>query len=184
MKRIAWLVLCSSLFALTALADDDQGRHHEDLTATQLGTVTFPVSCEASVQKPFERGVALLHSFWYEEAEKEFIQISADDPHCAMAHWGVAMSLWHQLWDHPEAKVIGRGLDEVHEARTTDGSTTPREKAYIAAIAAFYSDSRKLNHHARAKAYSDAMSKVYETYPDDHEAAVFYALSLLSLIHI
>ena len=77
-------------------------------------------------------------------------------------------------------KVIQRGLDEVHEAKTTDGPTTPREKAYIAAIAAFYSNSKKLNHEARAKAYSDAMKKVYETYPDDHEAAVFYALSLLA----
>jgi len=186
MKRIACLLLFFSLFtfaalAETALADDDQDHpHHEDLTTAQLGTVIFPVSCAPDVQKPFERGVALLHSFWYEEAEKEFIQISADDPHCVMAHWGVAMSLWHQLWNNPDAKVILHAMDEVHEAKTTDGPTTPREQAYIAAIAAFYSDSKKLDHEARAKAYSDAMKKVYETYPDDHEAAVFYALSLLA----
>jgi tetratricopeptide (TPR) repeat protein len=181
MKRIACLLLFFSLLALTAVADDDQGHHHhEDLTAAQLGTVTFPVSCAPSVQKPFERGVALLHSFWYEEAEKEFQQIATDDPHCAMAHWGVAMSLWHQLWDHPEAKVIQHGLDEVHQAKTTDGPVTPREKAYIAAITAFYGDSKKLNHEARAQLYSEAMKKVYETYPDDHEAAAFYALSLLA----
>ena len=66
------------------------------------GTVHFPVSCAAAVQKPFERGVALLHSFWYEEAEKEFVQIAKDDPQCAMAHWGIAMSIWHQLWNHPD----------------------------------------------------------------------------------
>ena len=181
MKRIACLLLFSILFTLTALADDDKDHHHhEDLTAAQLGTVTFPVSCSPDVQKPFERGVALLHSFWYEEAQKEFTHIAIDDPHCAMAHWGIAMSLWHQLWNNPDDKVIQSGLDEVHEARTTDGPTTPREKAYIAAIAAFYSDSRKLNHDARAQAYSDAMKKVYESYPDDHEAAVFYALSLLA----
>ena len=186
MKGIAWLLLFSSLFSLLAfagktLADDDQSHpHHEDLTAAQLGTVTFPISCAPSVQKPFERGVALLHSFWYEEAEKEFQHIAADDPQCAMAHWGVAMSLWHQLWNHPDAKVIDRGSDEVHEAKTTDGPTTPREKAYITAVAAFYSDSKKLDHDARAKAYSAAMKKVYESYPDDHEAAVFYALSLLA----
>jgi plasmid stabilization system protein ParE len=184
MLRIIYLLVFSALFALTsvtaAFAADDQGHHHEELTPAQLGTVSFPVSCNPAVQKPFERGVALLHSFWYEEAEKEFIQISADDPHCAMAHWGIAMSVWHQLWDHPEPKVITRGLDEVHEAKTTDGPITPREKAYIAAVAAFYSNSKKLNHEARAKAYSDAMKTVYETYPDDHEAAVFYALSLLA----
>jgi hypothetical protein len=185
MKRIALLLLFSSLFTLSAVADaavseDDQGHHHEDLTAAQLGTVTFPVSCDPKVQKSFERGVALLHSFWYEEAEKEFMQISTDAPNCAMAHWGVAMSLWHQLWNQPDKTVIQRGLDEVHQAKTTDGPITPREKAYIAAVAAFYSDSKKLNHDARAKAYSDSMKKVYETYPDDHEAAVFYALSLLA----
>lgn len=185
MKRVLWLsfpaLFFFATFASTALADDEQTQHHhEDLTTTQLGTVTFPVSCAPDVQKPFERGVALLHSFWYEEAEKEFQQIAIDDPHCVMAHWGVAMSLWHQLWNNPDAKVIQRGLDEVHEAKTTDGPTTAREKAYIAAIATFYNNSKKLNHEARAKAYSDAMKKVYESYPDDPEAAAFYALSLLA----
>ena len=185
MKRIVCLLLFSCFFTLaafsdTAVADDDHTHHHEDLTAAQLGTVTFPVSCDPAGQKAFERGVALLHSFWYEEAEKEFIQISAHGPNCAMAHWGVAMSLWHQLWNEPDQKVIARGLDEVHQAKTTDGPTTPREKAYITAISAFYSDSKKLDHDARARAYSDAMKRVYETYPDDHEASVFYALSLLA----
>jgi hypothetical protein len=163
------------------VADDEQGHHHqEDLTTAQLGTVVFPVSCTPSVQKPFERGVALLHSFWYEEAEKEFHQIATDDPGCAMAHWGIAMSQWHQLWNEPDAKVIQRGFDEVHQAKTTDGPTTRREKAYIEAIAAFYGNSKKLDHASRAKAYSDGMKKVYESYPDDHEAAAFYALSLLA----
>src|SRR6202051_276826 len=186
MKRdVCGLLLCFlfefSTFSGGALADDHQSHpHHENLTAAQLGTVAFPISCAPTVQKPFERGVALLHSFWYEEAEKEFQHIAIDDPHCAMAHWGIAMSLWHQLWNHPDSKIIQRGLDEVHEANTTDGPTTPREKAYIAAASAFYSNSKKLDHEARAKAYSDAMKKVYESYSDDHEAAVFYALSLLA----
>jgi hypothetical protein len=181
MKRLACLLLFVSLFTFGAFADDDHDhQHHEGLTETQLGTVHFPVSCAASVQKPFARGVALLHSFWYEEAEKEFVQIAKDDPHCAMAHWGVAMSIWHQLWNQPDAKVIARGLDEVNTARRLAEKATPREKAYIAAIVAFYSDAEKLDHAARAKAYSDAMKKVYESYPDDHEAAAFYALSLLA----
>jgi tetratricopeptide (TPR) repeat protein len=181
MKRIACLLLFSSLFTIAAAADDDKDHHHhEDLTAAQLGTVSFPVSCAPSVEKRFERGVALLHSFWYEEAESEFQQITKDDLHCAMAHWGIAMSLWHQLWNNPDAKVIQRGLDEVHQANTTEGPATPREKGYIAAVAAFYGGSNKLRHEARAKAYSDAMKNIYETYPDDHEAAAFYALSLLA----
>jgi tetratricopeptide (TPR) repeat protein len=184
MKRLAWLLLLSVLLAFPSLtlADDEPGhQHHEDLNTTQLGTVHFPVSCAASVQKPFERGVALLHSFWYEEAEKQFLQITKDDPHCAMAHWGVAMSLWHQLWNQPDAKVIKRGADEVKKARKEKGNTTAREQAYIAAATAFYGKPNKRNHDARAQAYSDSMKKLYEAYPDDHEAAAFYALSLLAL---
>src|ERR1035437_6066628 len=182
MKRLACLLLFVSLFSFAAFADDDEDKdhhHHEDLTETQLGTVHFPISCAASVQKPFARGVALLHSFWYEEAEKEFLEIAKDDPECAMAHWGIAMSIWHQLWNEPDAKVIARGLDEVKAAEKLTQTAAPREKAYIAAIAAFYSDSGKSDHEARAKAYSDAMKQVYKSYPEDHEAAAFYALSLL-----
>jgi tetratricopeptide (TPR) repeat protein len=183
MKRLAWLLLFSFLCAFAAFADDDKDKdhhHHEDLTETQLGTVRFPISCAASVQQPFARGVALLHSFWYEEAEKEFLDIAKDDPHCAMAHWGIAMSIWHQLWNEPDATVINRGLKEANTAKKLAPTATPREQAYIAAITAFYTDSGKSDHAARAKAYSDAMQKVYATYPDDHEAAVFYALSLLA----
>ena len=186
MKRHVLFLLIPFAFAycgfpLAAFGDDEHGHaHHEDLTTAQIGTVNFPVSCSAPVQKPFERGVALLHSFWYEEAQKEFQQIAVDDPNCVMAHWGVAMSLWHQLWNEPGEPVLQQGRDELHQAKTTDGTTTPREKAYLAAISAFYSDSKKMDHEARARAYSDAMKKVYESYPDDHEAAVFYALSLLA----
>ena len=181
MKRFAWLLLFSLLGSFIVFADDDKDHpHHEDLNDGQLGTVHFPASCAAAVQKPFERAVALLHSFWYEEAEKGFLQIAKDDPHCAMAHWGVAMSLWHQLWNEPDAKVISRGRDEVMAAEKLANKSTPREKAYVSAIGAFYGDSEKRDHAARAKAYSDAMKKVYETYPDDHEAAAFYALSLLA----
>jgi predicted Zn-dependent protease len=187
MNRLRWLLLFSLLCTFTALAavanDDDQDKdhhHHEDLTVTQLGTVHFPISCAASVQKPFERGVALLHSFWYEEAEKEFLDIAKDDPHCAMAHWGIAMSIWHQLWNEPDAKVIARGLEETNTAAKLEAKATPREQAYIAAVAAFYNNSQKSDNAARAQAYSDAMKKVYVSYPDDHEAAVFYALSLLA----
>jgi hypothetical protein len=183
MKRLAWLLLFSLLVTLPAFADDDDKshHHHEDLNEAQLGTVHFPVSCTASEQKAFQRGVALLHSFWYEEAEKEFLDLAEkDDPQCAMAHWGIAMSLWHQLWNEPDVQVIARGLAEVKAGEKLARKATPRERGYLAAIGAFYSNSDKLDHAARAKAYSDAMKKVYESYPDDHEAAAFYALSLLA----
>ena len=181
MKRVVWILPVFFLFPLATFADDEQGHHHhEDVAATQLGTVHFAVSCGAAVQKRFERGVALLHSFWYEEAEKEFVPIAKDDPHCAMAHWGVAMSLWHQHWNQPDAKVIKHGWNEVRQAERNQRKASARERAYIAAMHAFYGNSKKLNHEARAQAYSDAMKKVYDSYPDDHEAAAFYALSLLA----
>jgi tetratricopeptide (TPR) repeat protein len=182
-KTPAILLLISLVlaFALSAVADDDkEPHHHEDLTEAQLGTVHFPTSCSPSVQKSFERGVALLHSFWYEEAEKEFLAISRNDPQCAMAHWGVAMSLWHQLWNEPDAKVLARGLSQATTAKKLAKKATVRENSYIDAITAFYRDSDKLDHAARAKAYCDAMRATFRANFDDHEAAAFYALSLLA----
>jgi tetratricopeptide (TPR) repeat protein len=169
---IALLVCCAC-----PLLADDEGHHHEDLTEQQLGTVHFPVSCASAVEKPFERGVALLHSFWYEEAEKEFAEIAKDDPKCAMAQWGLAMSQWHQLWNHPDAATTKKGKAEIKKAKSLHLATA-REKGYIEALRAFYGG--KGDFERRVKAYSDGMQKVYEQNSDDHEAAVFYALSILA----
>jgi tetratricopeptide (TPR) repeat protein len=175
MKRCALLVAGLLLFADPVLANEAQ--HHEDLSPQQLGTVHFPVSCAPSVQKPFERGVALLHSFWYEEAEKEFTQIAKDDPSCAMAHWGVAMSIWHQLWNRPDEATIRHGVAEVKQAKSLRPKTA-RERGYIAAMGSFYVGKQK--YAVRADAYCKAMERVHDHYPDDHEASAFYALSLLA----
>jgi len=174
--RLALAFTILTLFPFAAAADE--GHHHEDLTTDQLGTVHFPVSCAAAMQKPFERGVALLHSFWYEEAGKEFEQIAKDDPKCAMAHWGIAMSIWHQLWNQPDAAMIKRGHAEVKEARSLHPKTD-RERDYINAMDEFYRG-KKRDYHDRANAYSQAMAAIYKDDPDDREAAAFYALSLLA----
>lgn len=182
MRKLSSLLLLTLLCSIVSFADDEKDKdhhHHEDLTEAQLGTVHFPISCSPSVQKPFERGVALLHSFWYEEAEKEFLDVAKDDPKCAMAHWGVAMSVWHELWNQPDAKVIARGQSEVKAGQKLGKRVTPREKDYLAAVHAFYSGKER-EYNARAQAYSEQMKKVYQSYPDDHEAATFYALSLLA----
>lgn len=177
MKRLVLILLVVCSCAFPALADE--GMHHEDLTTAQVGTVSFPISCAPAVQKPFERGVALLHSFWYEEAQKEFEQIAKDDPKCAMAHWGVAMSLWHQLWNHPEADVVKKGMAEVKAGQTLDPKIG-RERDYLAAIGTFYSEAAKADYQTSATAYSKAMEQMHERYPSDREAAIFYALSLLA----
>src|SRR5271165_3581349 len=177
MRKLIWILCVGAAISGAAVADE--GHHHEELTPEQLGTVHFPVSCTPDAQKSFEKGVALLHSFWYEEAEKTFLDAQRQDPACAMAYWGQAMSLWHQLWDQPKAATINRGLAELNKADIAKAKTG-RERDYIQALRAFYSNSKKEDHEARARAYSAAMEKVYQKYPDDHEAAAFYALSLLA----
>jgi tetratricopeptide (TPR) repeat protein len=162
---------------IAALADE--GQHHEDLTPQQVGTVHFPVSCSDAVQMPFNRGVALLHSFWYEEAQKEFENIARQDPQCAMAYWGVAMSLWHQLWNHPDESTIKNANEALEKGKALKAKTA-RERDYINAIATFYAHADKLGYQQRATAYSNAMERMYKKYPDDREAAAFYALSLLA----
>jgi hypothetical protein len=176
--RIALLTASAALLSWsTAVAA--QGHQHAYDPNEKLGTVSFPTSCAANVQKPFERGVALMHSFWYEEAQKQFADVAANDPKCAMAYWGQALSLWHQLWDRPKDVTMKKGWDFVQQAQTADAKTQ-RERDYIAAVAAFYRDYDKLDFPQRATAYSDAMEKLYRQYPNDHEAAAFYALSLLA----
>ncbi|HSU04203.1 MAG TPA: hypothetical protein VLI93_01400 [Acetobacteraceae bacterium] len=142
-----------------------------------LGEVHFPVSCTIQAQDQFNRAVATLHSFWYEEAVKAFTDIAKTDPDCAMAYWGVAMSNWYPLWYPPSAAALKAGSSAVAKAQSIGGKTE-RERAYIEAIATFYRDNDKLDHRTRSVAYSKAMEGVYRAYPDDREAAVFYALSL------
>jgi tetratricopeptide (TPR) repeat protein len=177
MRKLIWVLCIATAFSGAAFADE--GHHHEELTQEQLGTVHFPVSCTPDAQKTFEKGIALLHSFWYEEAEKTFLDAEKQGPKCAMAYWGEALSLWHQLWDRPTAATIKRASAELKKADKAKAKTE-RERDYIQALKAFYSNSKKADHEARAQAYSAAMQKVYQKYPDDHEAAAFYALSLLA----
>jgi tetratricopeptide (TPR) repeat protein len=175
MRNFAFALAAS--LALVCPAFADEGHHHEDLTTEQLGAVHFPVSCAPASQKTFEKGVALLHSFWYEEARKTFEGLEKADPKCAMAYWGHGMSLWHQLWDHPKDATRKQGAADVKKAQKLKPQTE-RERDYVAALGAFCTG--KGTHEERARAYSNAMAKVYEKYPEDHEAAAFYGLSLLA----
>ncbi len=145
----------------------------------KLGTVSFPTSCAASQQKPFERGIALLHDFWYDKAEQQFKDIIAADPTCAIAYWGEAMSLWHQIWDRPDAATLQHGLTLVQQGQKL-GAKSPRERDYLDALAAFYQNSGKDSFEVRVAAYSQAMEKLHGKYPEDHEATAFYGLSLLA----
>src|SRR5438552_3317016 len=142
----------------------------------KLGTVRFPVSCAPAVQPDSERAVALLHSFWYEEALKAFTAITTADATCAMGYWGIAMSVYSPLWAPPSAAMLEKGSAALEKTRGL--TATPREKDYIAAIDTYYRDHDKLDHRTRAVAYEKAMEQLCQRYPDDREAAVFYALAL------
>jgi tetratricopeptide (TPR) repeat protein len=169
--------LAVALAAPVAAMDEKDHQHHH-ARPEKLGTITFPISCAPASQAPFARAVALLHSFWYDEAEKAFAGVAQSDPGCAMAHWGVAMSLYHPIWAAPTPAEIARGRAAVDKAIAA-GAPTDREKAYVAAIASFYKDAETVDHRTRAIAYQKAMEGVYQQYPDDREAAIFYSLALL-----
>src|SRR5437763_151918 len=121
------------------LAQMEQHDHHGE-TAERLGTVSFPTSCSPEAQGKFTRAVALLHSFWYEEAEKAFRDTASADPQCGMAWWGVAMSNYHPVWPSPYSPAeLARGVAAAAKAKSV-GAKTARENGYIDAIAAFYND--------------------------------------------
>jgi len=168
------LLLGCVLVPLCAAQEHDHGA-----MSGQLGTVTFPTSCTPSVQKHFESAVAMLHSFWYEESEKNFAEVTAADPSCAIAYWGIAMSLYHPLWYPPDAAALKKGSEALTKAKSI-GAKTARERDFIAALDKFYSDTDKLDHKTRAAAYESAMEQVAARYPDDREATIFYALALLA----
>ena len=174
-QRICVLFLAAALFALPIQpgARADAG----PAAAKASGEVNFQISCGPAVQKTFKEAVWTLHSFWYPEALKGFTAVTEAEPGCAMGYWGIAMSHWYPLWFPPSPAALKAGAEAVEKA-VAAGPKTEREKDYIAAIAAFYRDSDKLDHQTRAVAYEKAMEQVYLRYPEDREAAVFYGLAL------
>ncbi len=161
------------MFAATASAQHE----HASTDPAVLGNVDFPTSCAPSLQPDFNRAVALLHSFWYKKSEETFSAIAQADPSCSMAEWGIAMTHYRQLWDPPTPSDLQAGAAAVEKAKAA-GAKTQRERDYIAAIEIFYKESDKRPHAARALDFEKSMQQVYERNPQDHEAAIFYALSV------
>jgi tetratricopeptide (TPR) repeat protein len=146
----------------------------------RLGAVNFPVSCTPDAQKTFNTGVALLHNFQYYQAEQTFSQVAQQDPTCAMAYWGKAMSLYHQLWDWPIPNTLKVGHDDTSQALKLRAKTE-QERMYIVAAGVFFQDNPNLSKASRIKEYSGWMGKIFTKYPDDVNAGAFYALSLITL---
>jgi tetratricopeptide (TPR) repeat protein len=177
MKTIFLPSIALFLFATSAVAQEMHPHKHE--ASDVLGVVNFTVSCKPQAQQQFNRAVAWLHSFEYEEAEKAFTEVTVSDPQCGMGYWGIAMSNYHPLWAPPSAAELKKGWTAVEKAKTA-GARTKREQGYIAAIEVFYKDNDTLDHRKRAFAYSDAMKQLSSSNPKDREAAVFYALTLIA----
>ena len=143
----------------------------------QFGTVDFEISCTGKIKEDFNLAIKLLHSFEYDEAEKVFAKIIDEEPQCAMAYWGVAMSNFHALWTPPSEPELKKGFKVIEIAKSIE-QKSQREADYINAISSFYTDWDKLDHHTRCTRFEKSMENIYTKYPNDKEAAIFYALSM------
>ena len=181
MNRLTLISLMLIAAICTAFGTPTAQHEHEHPAgnADKLGKVNFPVSCDPAVQPQFNSAVAMLHSFWYEKASDTFAGVSEKDPACGMAYWGIAMTHYHPIWEAPSPADLKAGVGAIEKAESV-GAKTQRERDYIAAIETFYRDSDRLDHSTRALAYEGAMEKLQARYPDDHEAAIFYALELIA----
>jgi tetratricopeptide (TPR) repeat protein len=169
--RIAGFLLGSTLLSLVNHA---AARANEE----RLGEVDFPISCSAAAQPQFNRAVAMLHSFFFPETVKAFTAIAEKEPSCAMAYWGVAISqLPNPLVGPFPGDVLKRGWEAIDKARAAS-QKTEREIAWIEALAAYYQDYSIVPQQRRTASYEAAMARLWARYPDDAEAAIFYALAL------
>jgi tetratricopeptide (TPR) repeat protein len=173
--RLLITALVSLSFSLIP-AFCDEGHHHT-LTEDEVGSVHFTTSCSKGIEGSFNRAVALLHSFQYEQARQAFEELFNLDPTCAMAQWGVAMSHYHGLWDNGDTAAGRQALQKAQEIASTNPKTTAREKAYINGLAEIYRTDNK-NQDENAHAFEQAMGALQAAYPEDSEAAIFHALSL------
>jgi tetratricopeptide (TPR) repeat protein len=165
------LVLCVVPLAIS------QEEHHHEMTAEEVGSVHFLTSCRLDLTDPFNRSVAMLHSFQYEQARQAFTEISERDPQCAMAQWGVAMSHYHGMWDNGDTAAGRLALNQARQTAAGNAKTTPRENAYIDALAEIYREDGK-DAYAHSQAFELKMGALQAAYPQDDEAAIFHALSL------
>jgi tetratricopeptide (TPR) repeat protein len=179
MRTLLALVLAAPL----TLFGQPHDHHDHDHGAPDLGNIGkahLETSCSEEARNEIDRGVTLIHSFWYAEAERAFRRAAAADSGCGMAWWGVAMANLHPIWAPPTPDELKTGREAAEKAQQA-GAKTDREKAFIAAIGTFYADSDKVDHKTRMAAYEAAMAALERDQPKDREAAIFHALSLLGV---
>jgi tetratricopeptide (TPR) repeat protein len=153
---------------------------HDHGMPEKLGEVSFPISCNAAVQSEFNRAVALLHSFAYSTSESVFRNVSRRDPQCAMAHWGIAMSQYKQLWEPPLSTASASVASQEVQRALTLSASTERERQFIRAASLVFQNSDAAPYLTRARNYEQAMADVAASNKQDVEAQVFYTLALLA----
>ena len=174
MRRVPILFAILLCFVSVRLAAQE---HHHELSAEEVGSVQFPTSCSRAVELSFDRAIALLHSFQYEQAREAFNEISQKDPSCAMAQWGVAMSHYHGLWRNGDTAAGRLALKNAQRIADSNPATTGREKGYIDALSTVYAEDGK-DAPSYDRAFEKRMAVLQAAYPDDDEATIFHALTL------
>ena len=175
------IVALAMTYAVLSCVDVGMAQNENSMKVTMdaVGKVDFPISCSSEAQSRFERGLALLHHMMYGQAEEEFVAVAEMDSDCAMAHWGIAMTLFHPLWAPPSEDELKKGWAAVEQAKVLN-APTERERAYIAVVEAFYRGWETVDHPTRLTAWEAAQEKVHKANPDDIDAAAFYALAHIS----
>src|SRR5688572_6649930 len=164
MHRFLLTIFC---LPLAVFADERHSHDHGSHDLGNIGSAHLATSCNAAAQQEIDRGVTLMHSFWYVEAEKTFHRGAAADEGCGMAWWGAAMSNLHPLWAPPTPDELRKGREAAEKAKAV-GARTPRERQFIEAIRTFFADAEKRSHGERMAAYEKAMAAVAKDNPDDH----------------
>ena len=149
----------------------------QDAAEQRLGAVHFETSCNETAQRRFDRGMRYQHSFWYRASKDIFEDVLKADPDCAIAYWGIATSLLLNPFGVPPAANLAEGLAAIQKGKAI-GAKTPREREFIDALGAFYTDYDKIDHRTRVQAYLKAMEALAQHYPQDDEAQMYYALAL------
>jgi tetratricopeptide (TPR) repeat protein len=159
-----------------------QAHDHGPAPGERLGEVAFSVSCDPAVQPRFARAVAMLHSFWFDQAQAAFEEVAASDPDCAMAWWGLAMTMWGNPMARfaPPDDRARQGLEAAEKAASLSSSASERERGYIEASLALYRDRDSVDHLTRMKRHEEAMRLVFERHPEDREAAIFFARAVVA----
>ena len=167
-KRMLFAGLITAALSGGALAQQDE----------KLGKLSFPTSCDPKVQAEFERGVAMIHSYWFLIARRTFEGVLREDPNCAMAYWGIALDLLNNSLAVVPPRADAEAAWAALEKARAVGAKTQRERDWIEALSAYFRDHDKLPVNVRLAAYNNAMEQLAQRYPDDYEAQAFYALTL------